>query len=192
MNSDNNNQGGADDDKTSGGEGGQSEATIALKREEYDELLKAKSDYGSLRREFKDLKKSLESRDETKETPQNQTDNALMQKTFLRAAGITDSEEVELAISTAKKWGVDVDSLVDDDDFKLKLEKVRSAKSNEMATSGIKGSGGSSGAKNDPAYWMSLGRPPTREEVTDRKTRATIARAMMAKEKGGSGTFYND
>ena len=192
MNSDNNNQDSASDAKDTSGEDGQSEAVISLKRGEYDDLLKAKSDFGSLKREFKDLKKSFETREEPKDTPKNQTDNALMQKTYLRAAGIIDAEEVELALSTAKKWGVDVDAIVDDADFKLKLERVRTAKSNELATTDVKGSGGSSGAKNEPAYWMSLGRPPTREEIPDRKTRTTIARAMMAKEKGGNGTFYND
>lgn len=192
MNTDNNNQGGSSDDKNTGGEGKAQGDKFEISKGEYDELINDRASLGSLKREMKDLKKSFESREEPKETPKNQTDNALMQKTFLRAAGITDGEEVELAISTAKKWGVEVDALVDDEDFKLKLEKIRTSKSNEQATSGIKGSAGSSEAKNDPSYWMGLGRPPSRDEVPDRKTRATIARAMMAKEKGGSGTFYND
>lgn len=187
MNTETKNQDGAADDKNNGGEG---EEKLSISRQEYDSYKKMEADFGSLKRDFKDLKKTLETKPD--ETPKNQTDSSLMQKTYLRAAGITDAEEVELALSTAKKWGVEVDSLVDDEDFKAKLEKLRTSKANELATTGLKGGGSTSGAKNDPSYWMSLGRPPTRDEVPDRKTRAKIAREMMAKEKGSTGQFYND
>src|SRR3990167_6650213 len=90
------------------GEGEQAE-TLTIPKKDYETLNQT---LGSLKRELKDLKKTKE----TTETPQTKpTDTGLLQKSFLRAAGISDAEEVELALSTAKKWGVEVDTLVDDD-----------------------------------------------------------------------------
>lgn len=119
-------------------------------------------------------------------------DNTLLKKAFLRSAGITDSEEVELALSTAKKWSVEVDALVDDDDFKAKLEKHRTAKANTLATSNIRGGAGTSKAKDSIEYWLNLGRTPKADEVSDIKFRAKVLRAFADKEKGvGQGHFYN-
>ena len=120
------------------------------------------------------------------------TDNfGLVEKTYLRSAGITDSEEIELAFSTAKKWGVGIDQVVDDEDFKVKLDRHRTNKSNLAATSGIKSGQGDSQAKNTPEYWIAKGVPPTADQVSDRKTRAKIARAMMGNAKNGK-KFYNE
>ena len=119
------------------------------------------------------------------------SDEGLLQKTYLRAAGIVAEDEVVLAVETAKKWGVEVDKLVDDDDFKVKLDKLRTSKANANATANIKGGGGGIEAKNTPEYWVSKGVPPTRDEVPNRKTRVKIARAMMANSKSGK-KFYND
>lgn len=118
-------------------------------------------------------------------------DSGLLEKAFLRTASITDKAEVELALETAKKWDMSVDALVDDEDFKIKLEKHRTQVSNEKATSNVKGDQGGSTAKDTAEYWIAKGVPPTREQVPDRKTRAKIARAMMASEKD-TKKFYND
>ena len=91
-----------------------------------------------------------------------------------------------------KKWGVEVDALVDDDDFKAKLEKHRTTKANSLATSNIRGSAGETQAKNTPEYWISKGAPPSRTDVPDRKTRATIVRAMMKNASTDGKKFYND
>jgi len=115
----------------------------------------------------------------------------LVEKTFLRVAGVTEEDEIELAKDIQKKTGLDWDKLVDDDYFKNKLEGLRTKKANELATSGVKGGAGSSEAKNSPEYWLAKGNPPTIEQVPDRKVRATIARAFMASTKSGK-KFYND
>lgn len=128
---------------------------------------------------------------ETEPKKESDGSNELVEKAFLRAAGITDADEVDLALSTAKKWDMPVDKLVDDEDFKVKLEKLQTQKSNELATSGIKGSPGTSQAKQSAEYWIAKGQPPSPEDVPDRKTRATIVRALMADVKKGK-TFYND
>lgn len=174
---------------------GQPVEKIELSKTEYEELVGLKATTGSLKRDLKDAQKALEEFKKPKDTPQqNQSDNSgLVHKTYLRAAGITAEDEVELALSTAKKWGVEIDKVVDDEDFKVKLERLRTTKSNELATSRIQGgSGGGAQAKNEPSYWIAKGVPPTPDQVPDRKVRAKIVRAMIDSEKGiGGDPYYN-
>lgn len=118
-------------------------------------------------------------------------DNRLLEKAFLRSAGISKEKEIELALTTAKKWGVSVDSLVDDEDFQLKLDKLRTQESNEIATSGVRGGAGKSQAKLTPEYWIAKGVPPTAADIPDRKTRVQIAKAFLSSAKTNK-TFYND
>jgi hypothetical protein len=155
-----------------------------------EELRKRDETLGSLKRELKDLKKSKEEPDEPPKKGQPDTQE-LLQKTYLRAAGITNAEEVELALSTSKKWDMPIDALVDDTDFAEKLERHRTSKANADATSNIRGSGGKQQANQTPEYYIAKGTPPTPEQVSDRKVRAKIARAMMAHIKTGK-TFYNE
>lgn len=159
------------------------------------------TDYKALALKYQGIAKRLKTKAEkSKEAPKaekTETEtkpegNNLLEKAFLRSAGITDKEEVELALTTAKKWGMDIDNLVDDDDFQEKLDKFRTKKANLLATSGVKGDKTGSSAKEDPSYWIAKGTPPTAEQVPDRKARVKIARAMMASEKGGAKRFYND
>lgn len=153
------------------------------------ELSKRDETIGSLKRDLKDAKKTKETvTSEKNEAPES---NTLLEKAFLRSAGITDKEEVELALSTAKKWDMSIDALVDDEDFKGKLEKHRTTKSNALATSNIRGDKSGGSAKDTPAYWIAKGTAPTADQVPDRKTRATIARAMIANTKSGK-KFYSD
>jgi hypothetical protein len=176
----------AADTENTAGEGEGAVETIAIPKTDYEKLNQT---LGSLKRELKDLRKPKE---ESKETPKNQSDdNGLIQKAYLRSASITAEDEVDLALTTAKKWDMPIDKLVDDEDFLIKLEKLRTSKANIDATSKIRGGKGSSDTKNDPAYWIAKGAPPTQDQVPDRKTRATIARAMMANQKS-SKKFYND
>ena len=133
----------------------------------------------------------------TEKKPETKTeekpDNDLLQKTFLRAAGIKDEDEVELALKTAEKWNVTVDQLVDDEDFKLKLEKLRDTKAAADATSNVKGSGGkSTDAKNTPEHWIAKSTPPTKEDIPDSTVRRKISRAFYeANKPSGKIEFYN-
>lgn len=117
----------------------------------------------------------------------------LLQKTFLRAASISDPEEIDLALETATKWNMPIDKLVDDADFKSKLQKFRDEKAIEKATTDVKGNRGGSatGAKNTAEYYIAKGQPPTPQDVPDRKTRATIIRQFLSSQKS-SKTFYSD
>lgn len=142
---------------------------------------------------LKDQLKALTPAEKKAEQGQSKTDdNQLLEKAFLRSAQITAADEVELALTIAKKWDMSIDKLVDDDDFKVKLDKMRTQKSNELATSNIKGSQGKGQTKDTPEYWIAKGTPPTSADVPDRATRAKIARAMLASAKNNGKTFYND
>lgn len=169
---------------------GESEATvdtIAVPKSDYEKLNQT---LGSLKRELKDLKKSKNETEEIK-ADSKPSENNLIEKAFLRSAQITHSEDVELALATAKKWGVSVDALVDDADFQVKLEKSRTSRANVTATSGVKGSGSTSNAKNTPEYWQGKGTPPTPDDVPDRSARMKIINAMMSNSKTGGRKFYN-
>ena len=175
--------------ETGAGEGESQVETIAVPKKDYDVMNQT---LGSLKKELKDLKKAQE---QSKETPTKETkpeEFGLLHKSFLRAAGITDPEEVELARATAKKWGVEIDAIVDDEDFKVKLERLRTTKANALATSNVRGGAGTQQAKLTPEYWIAKGTPPIKADVPDRKTRAKIIRAMMEKANTGGKTFYND
>jgi hypothetical protein len=174
-----------------GAEGNENEAEVVkIAKADYDQLNQT---LGSLKRELKDLKKTKE---ESKETA-NQTkpdENVLLQrieKMALRGAGITHPDDIELARNTAKKWGVDIDEILIDEDFKVKLERQQTNRTNIEATSKLKGGTGASQAKNEPSYWIAKGTVPSRTDIPDRKTRVAIVKAMQQNSKS-SKTFYND
>ena len=170
------------------GEGGQENSVVTLKKEEYAKLTET---IGSMKRELKDLKKAKE---ETKETPKEtkSDDVGLLQKGYLRMSGITAEDEVELALSTAKKWGMEVDKIVDDEDFQVKLKRMRDTKSNTEATSNVRGGSGTSQAKNTPEFWKAKGTPPTPTEVPDTKLRRKIISEMMQSASNKGTSFYNE
>jgi hypothetical protein len=164
--------------------------TVAIPKEEYDKLNQT---LGSLKRELKDLKRPKE----TQETAQtNQPDNSLLEKLdrmAIRTAGITHPDDIELAKRTAKKWGIDIDEVLSDEDFKVKLERQQSSRANVEATSDIKSSGtGSSQAKNTVEYWLAKGTPPTTTDIPDAKTRRKINVAFYKSGRKDSIKFYNE
>lgn len=174
---------------------GEGVETISVSRKDYDTLNQS---VGSLKRELKDLRKASEFKaPEVKETPEKTKadDSVLLQKLekmSLRQAGLTHQDDVDLARATAKKWGVDIDEVLSDDDFKVKLERQQSGRSNVEATSGIKGGAGTNNAKNTPEYWVAKGHPPTAADVPDRKARFKIAAALMKNARTNNKVFYND
>jgi hypothetical protein len=170
------------------GEGNETPETVSIPKSDYDKLNQT---LGSLKRELKDLRKPKEDTS----TPQTKPDDALLQKLerlSLRTAGITHQDDVDLAKATAKKWGMDIDEVLVDEDFKVKLERLQTSRANTTATAGVRGGQGTSQAKNTPEYWMAKGATPTKADVSDRKTRATIIRAMMKNSATSGKTFYND
>lgn len=162
-----------------------------------EKAIRARERNKALRDQLKALQNEVESYKNTSSKSSSQKEDksdefGLIQKTFLRSAGITASDEIELARTTAKKWGMAIDELVDDPDFQAKLAKVRTDRSNADAVSNLKGGGGKSEAKNSPDYWLAKGVPPTPDQIPDRKTRATIMRAFMNNAGNKGKKFYND
>ena len=180
--------------ETGAGEG-ESSDVVTLSKSEWE---KHNQTLGSLKRQIKDLTKP---KDEPKETPiQNQkSDDALLQrleKVTLKQHNVSHLDDIELARNTAKKWGMDLEDVLGDEDFLLKLGKQQTARANIEATSGIKGdSSGKSSAKSSAEYWMTLGKAPTDEELAtnkiSRRESAKIMRHFM-KSKGSNKKFYND
>lgn len=161
---------------------------VKVPKSDYEKM---NQDLGSLKRELKEFKKPKEPKEET--PTKNQTEEfGLLQKTYLRSAGITAEDEVELAKDIQKKTGMEWDKLVEDDYFQTKLEGLRTTKANAEATDVGEGGSSTSNAKNTPEYWIKKGTPPTAKDVPDRKTRNKITQAMVAKERDAGGKFYND
>lgn len=146
------------------------------------------------------LKTKLAKSSETKQEPKKEeksgdSGSVLAAKAFLRSAGITKKEEVELALLTAKKWGIhtdNLDELVDDEDFQGKLEKLRTKQANIAASTGIDGAKQTSSVKNTAEYWVAKNTPPTPADVPDGATRRKIIAEMMKLAETGGKKFYND
>lgn len=176
------------------GEGQPASDEIKLSRQEYDDFQKIKVEHGTFKRDLKDAQKALEEAKKPPTTPdKNQPDSTgLLKKAFLRSAGLKPNE-IDFALETAEKWNMDVDKLVDDDDWNMKLDKFRVKEANALAIAGVKGGGGDgSQAKNSTEYWKAKGAPPTPDDVPDKKLRRKIVREMMdgASKKGIQ--FYNE
>jgi hypothetical protein len=176
------------------GEGETQVDTVSIPKMEYEKLNQT---LGSLKRELKDLKKS---KDETldnsvKNQSKSPDDNRTLErieKMALKQANISHEDDITLARNLAKKWNMDIEDVLFDEDFQVKLKRQQDSRSNLEAISNIKsGSSNASQAKNTPEYWIAKGVPPTSSDVPDRKVRATIARAMMNNAKN-SKKFYND
>ncbi len=165
---------------------------VSVSKKDYDTMNQT---IGSMKRQLKDLQKAKESASETTPKQTKADDSVLLQKLermSLRQAGVTHQDDVELAQKTAKRWGMDIDEVLADEDFKAKLERLQTGRSNAEATSGIKGGVGTQSAKSTPEYWVAKGVPPTKAEVPDRKLRAKIASALLKNARTNNKTFYND
>ena len=127
--------------------------------------------------------------------PEKSDDFGLLQKTYLRAAGVVAEDEVELAKDLQKKTGLDWDKLTEDDYFKSKLEGLRTAKANANATSNIRGSAGDSGVKQTSESLASDllkfdGALPDMPKDPELFAKA-IELAVESKKSGSKGPFYN-
>lgn len=161
-----------------------------LEQKRREEGIRSRERTKALREQLKSFQDKPQDKVENKKSDELLLEK--LEKVTLRSEGITHPDDIELARNTAKKWGVDVEAVVADEDFKVKLERQQTARANAVATSNVKGGGGNSEAKNTPEYWISKGVPPTKEQVPDKKTRVAIARAMIAGAKTGGKKFYND
>lgn len=173
------------------------EEVVSIPKKDYDTLNQT---LGSLKRQVKDLTKPKDESKESKETSKNHSnqseDSSVLQrleKMALRQAGLTHQDDIELARTTAKKWGMEIDEVLVDEDFKVKLERQQTNRSNADASANIRGGQSTTQAKNTPEFWQAKGTPPTPADVPDRKTRWKIIDTMRKNSSSGSGkTFWND
>jgi hypothetical protein len=166
-----------------------------LERKRREDGIRNRERTKNLRTRISELEKPPEKKEPEKKEKNTETEALLgkLERMALRSAGITHQDDIELARRTAEKWKMDIDDVLLDDDFKVKLEKQQTVRANIEATSNIRGGSGTpSSTKNTPEYWLSKGKVPTPEEVGDRKTRAKIMRAFIARNSSSGKTFYND
>ena len=103
---------------------------------------KLRDDFKAMQAELENFKKNSGSPTQDKKGETRSDEFGLLHKSFLRSAGITTDEEVELARTTAKKWGISydqIDKLIGDEDFKVKLDKFRTERANAEGVSNING-----------------------------------------------------
>lgn len=104
-------------------------------------------------------------------------------KAFLKASGI-DSNEFDFVKDELKQSGFkDLDSLLENDYFKSKLENRRALEQTKNAT--IKGKSANGVATNSVEYW--LGKPI---DDVPKDMRIKVINAKLEKEKS-TGVFYN-
>lgn len=186
---DNNQEAGAPAQESAGEEKTGGEDNLTVSKKDYEKLNQT---LGSLKRELKDLKKPKEEPEDTSKTTKSD-DRSIerLEKLALRTAGLTHQDDVDLAKTTAKKWNMDIEEVLLDEDFKAKLERQQTSRGNVEATSGVKGGSGSSGAKNTPEYWIAKDTLPTPKDIPDRVTRMKVINAFRAQSKV-SKKYYNE
>jgi len=140
----------------------------------------------------KEEPKPTEKKPKEKEEKSNEEEFGLVEKGYLRAAGITDADEIDLAKKLMVETGKELDVLIDSKYFKAELKDLQDAKATTKATSGVKGGTSNSKAIENPEYWIAKGVPPTPKDIPDRKARVKIHRAMMKNSATGGKKFYND
>ena len=109
----------------------------------------------------------------------------------LHVAGVKKDTEIELFNKWKKDTGRNVELIVSNPIFQAELQKIRDDESNQLATANIKGGGGENLAKNDPAYWIAKGTPPSETDIPDRAMRTKVVRAFIANSKSGK-KFHNE
>lgn len=165
---------------------------VKISKQDFDTLNQT---IGSLKRELKDLKKPKDTEDTQKNPKLSKNDEVVqkLERLALKQAGISHEDDIKLARETSKKWGVDVDELLSDPDFKVKLERQQSEREAITATTDIRGNATTGNAKNTPEYWIAKGTPPSPNDVPDKALRQKIVSQMLAKAKAGDNAkFYND
>lgn len=136
---------------------------------------------GRLKRAETKLSKQTETK--TEKVPGKSDDLDYGQKAFLVANGIKGAKEMDFVKSELKKSGEDMESLLENDYFKSKLENFRAlGKTAEAIPPGKRSSGI---ATDSVEYWAAK---PFEEVPKD--MRAKVVNFKLDKEKN-KGQFYN-
>lgn len=138
---------------------------------------------GRLKRAETKLSKAKEPETETKKSPSKSDDLDYGAKAYLTANGIKGAKEFDFVKTELKASGEDLDTLLENDYFKARLEKFRALGKTAEATPAGKRSSGV--ATDSVEYWMAK---PFEEVPKD--MRAKVVNAQLEKEKN-KGVFYN-
>jgi hypothetical protein len=151
--------------------------------ETVDWQAKARELEGRLKRAETKLKKSPET---TTKAPSTSGEFDYGQKAFLKASGITTTDEMKLAKDYMSNTGKSLDEVVESKYFISELKEMRDLKSTEQAVvPGSKRVGQS--ASDSVDYWIAKDEMPP---VGNDSLRREWVNAKMKKETNG-GKFYN-
>lgn len=170
-------------------------AEIESLKENFDTQIKERDEKinaleGRLARETKKEKKA-----EAKTEAPKQDNTELLTRLdnlALKAEGIKEQDEVDLAKKLKEETGKEMDELLMTKYFQSELQSLRDDKSNRAATEEVKGSGSAKNANTDPKHYEKLGRPPTAEEIPDKKERIAVMRKMFPSNQGNKLKFWNE
>lgn len=142
-----------------------------------------------------------ESKSESKPKEAKSDDKLIerLDKLALNVAGIKEADEVELFDKWKEDTGREADEIVGNEIFKKELENLRTARANQEATSDVKGEAGTSGAKDNPDYWIAKatkGKDGKLEfpEETPKELYSKILDKLSKDEPGSNENlkFYNE
>lgn len=142
--------------------------TVAEKPKETPQQKKAR-----LERQLRKVRKEL---GETDEPISKKSGFDYGEKAFLKASGITGQEEVELVKTWAERTGDDLDTIVEDDIFQAKLEKLRKNKESKTAIP-PSSKRGTQSTTDSVEYWLNK---PFADVPKEMKTK--VLNARLAKE----------
>lgn len=171
---------------------GKSQELKGIAKRRATQLGKAKAEIERINKELEEAKKTIVPQKSQSDSELLKTMEERFDKQALKIAGITDNDEVELAMKFRERTGMGMDEILSDEIFQAKLEKIKTDKSNAKAAGNLKGGSGGANPKADPNYWKGKKEYPTPEEVPDRAERAKIIKQMIKNSKTHGRKFYND
>lgn len=164
----------------------QEEEVVEEEQQPEKKKLSPEARRGILLRQLKKVNKELNIVDEIEEEPQREIKNnkkgfGLVEKTFLKASGISP-KEYDFVQEYTQESGIPVDELVDKKWFQLALKEFREETTVSEATP--KGTRRSGQAPRDTVdYWIAKGQLPPPEQ---RELRAKVVNARIKAEKSAS------
>ena len=149
------------------------------------------------RERTKALKEQLASKDaelaELKEASKSEkkeikSEFGLLEKAYLKASGVNDSDKVELLKKWQKDTGKGIEELVDHPFIKAEFEKLDTAKANALATTNIH-SDSKDESKDSVDSWLAKGELPKDKKL---RQKVLVEKLRRAKDGSAGGKFYND
>lgn len=155
-----------------------------------DNVEELKTELEKARELAENYKIRAEKAEKSKKAPNKKSSNQSKeldygQKAFLKASGLKNNDEFNLAKDFANNTGKNLDDIVDNKYFQQELESFREIKTTEKAS--IKSNSRSTNSSKDSVeYWLAK---PFGELPEDFELRKKVVKERRKKEKGGG--LYN-